>query len=114
MIANFRLLGRWLVPAMLMLVSGCALHYVDADGDQHYLGFVSMKTQQQGCLHQISTTTAGLTLDVTKESGGLNLGVRSISKIYLHPDTEMVVENDGKQIIEYSHKSSDNSKKLGC
>jgi hypothetical protein len=98
-----------LVLIAMVVTSGCALHYADSQGNHHYLGLLSIKTSAGECLDMVTATSAGLTLDLTDESAGLNLGVRKVSKAYIREDNEPNIEmDDGK--ISAVNKHRDNAR----
>lgn len=88
------------------MLTSCSIHYKDSEGVEHYIGLVSIEIEKQGCLSVSTAKSAGLTIDVTKESGGINLGVRTMTKSYIENNTTVTIEesSDKAMIIkEYSN-----------
>ena len=79
---------------LLASLSGCALHYTDKEGNDRHIGFVSITTEKNNCVVISTIRSAGLSLDVTSDSGGLNLGARSISKSYIKNGDYVELEED--------------------
>lgn len=86
--------------------SGCAVHYTDPDGKDNYFGFVSLSTETNRCIVTTTSKSVGLTIDMTKESGGVNIGYKTISKSYINDNEVIEVIDEG-----LSHKPSNNLKK---
>ena len=83
-----------ILSIIIFFLSGCAIHFTDRKGNDHHVGFVSIKTEKNKCVVITTVRSVGLSLDLTSESGGLNLGARSISKSYIKNDDYLEVEED--------------------
>lgn len=76
-------MNKTLISILLLMISGCAIHYTDKKGKDNYLGFVSISTENNHCIVTNTAKSFGLTIDTTKESGGVNIGFRKTSKSYI-------------------------------
>lgn len=96
---------RCLLSLCLLVVSGCSINYVNSKGEEVILGFVSLKAVGAGCAAATNVKSIGISYDSTERSGGLNLGYRSVMKVYVH-DYELIDFNveGGDQVIVNSYK----------
>ena len=80
-------MGVYLIKFLLLLcflaASGCSINYVNSEGEEIVLGFVSFKTVGAGCATATSVKSIGVNYDSTERSGGFNLGYRSVMKVYV-------------------------------
>jgi len=83
-----------LLLIVILCLSGCSVHYTDVNGDDRYIGLVSISIEKNKCVLISSTNTVGLAIDITKESGGINFGYKKISKAYLKNNEYVEFEND--------------------
>ncbi len=92
---------------LIFFQSGCAVHFTDRKGNDHHIGFVSIKTEKNRCVVITTVKSAGISLDLTSDSGGLNLGARSISKSYVKNDDyiELVEDEHGSLEVKKYIKS---------
>ena len=85
---------------LILFQSGCAMHFTDREGNDHHIGFVSLKTEKNSCVVITTVKSVGLSLDLTPESGGLNFGARSTSKSYIKNDSYIELEEDEHGSLE--------------
>lgn len=81
-----------------LFMSGCAITYVDADGATRRIGLLSITEKTGPCSLVRTVTTAGVSLDTSTSTAGLNLGYRTITTV-LPPDEGSVsfeMERDGQ------------------
>jgi len=99
----------------LLFQSGCALHYTDRLGQDRHIGFVSIKIAKNGCLLTNTVNSIGLSLDLTQDSGGANVGMRTISKAYIVGDTNAEFEEDKQgSIVVTKYNTLKPEKKNSC
>ncbi len=83
-------------------MSGCAITYVDAAGATRRIGFLSITEKAGPCSLVRTVTTAGMSLDTSPSTAGLNLGYRTVTTV-LPPEQGAVsfeMEGDG-QLASY-------------
>ena len=86
------LLSKMLFIFNLIALSGCAIRYNDSEGGERYIGFFSVRIEKQGCLFINTEKSAGVTIDLTKGSGGINFGVKTVTKSYIGNNTVVTME----------------------
>jgi len=91
---------RGILLILLFFLSGCAMHFTDKEGNDHHIGFVSIKTEKNSCVVISTVKSIGLSLDLTSESGGLNLGARMNSKSYINNDEYIDLEEADHGALE--------------
>lgn len=97
------------VPVILSLImlTSCSIHYKNREGEDHYIGLVSMKIEKQGCLLVSTAKSVGLTVDATAESGGINLGARTTTKSYIGNNITVTIDEDAdRNLIIKEYNSS--------
>lgn len=87
-----------LIPILLALPA-CSLHYTTADGVNRHFGLLVVDSTDGKCQLLQSVDSVGLTLDLTKESGGLNIGRRKITTTSIKSDSLMSLEDAGEGAI---------------
>lgn len=102
--------GLKLLPLLFCFVlsmSGCAITYVDADGATRRIGLLSITEKSGRCSLVRTVTTAGVSLDTSPSTAGVNLGYRTVTTV-LPPDQGSVsfeMERDG-QLTSYERIGS--------
>ena len=94
----------------VIVLEGCAVHYKDSEGAEYHIGLISMKVEKQEGLLISTKKSVGLTIDATKESGGVNFGVRSVTKSYIQNNSDITIEgaaNGKTSIKEHSNSSNE-------
>lgn len=81
---------------LCFFLTGCAYSYTDADGVDHLIGMMDVATQKNECFVSYSVQTAGVTIDTTKDSGGLNIGYKNLTKVYINVDNTIKLTGDKK------------------
>lgn len=85
---------------LIIILSGCSIHYTDSQGKDNYFGFVLISIEASHCIITNTATSIGLTVDTTKESGGVNVGIRTISKYYINENRIVEIEeSDSKHTL---------------
>lgn len=77
---------------LVVFQSSCALHFTDQEGNDNHIGFVSIKTEKNNCVLVNTVKSVGVSLDLTSDSGGLNLGISSTSKSYIKQNDYIELE----------------------
>ena len=62
-------------------MSGCAITYVDGDGATRRIGLLSITEKAGPCSLVRTVTTAGVNLDTSASSAGLNLGYKTVTTV---------------------------------
>ncbi len=103
MVAMLRMLAvysKCLLASVAFVLTGCAFNYVDGDGNESYLGFMAFKSVKNSCATSTTVKTVGVNYDSTTESGGLNVGYKSVTKLYIDHDIDLVFEIDANNYVE--------------
>jgi len=75
--------------------SGCSFHYVDRNGFDRYVGFISMRTKQHDCVQVTAVESFGIALDATPESRGVTVGYRATTTLAIEGNVSVEVEGNG-------------------
>lgn len=105
------------IPIMLSVMcflSGCSWHYLDDAGNERIVGFSAVTLTKKACTLLTTVKTAGIALDTTRDSGGLNVGYRSVSSIYLKKDESGSLENSSLRLLLTSDASGNNFTERSC
>lgn len=86
------ILLTWLLP-------GCSWHYVDSAGNEKILGLSIITLAQHKCTLLVTVTSAGFTLDTTHDSGGLNLGYKTVSSVYINNNGSGSLDGSGLLLL---------------
>jgi len=86
-------LTRLCLVCIASLQGGCSLHFIGNDGERYDVGLMMIRSHSSQCTISTTVKTTGLTLDLTSDSGGLNVGYRSVSIAKINPDTLIAIEN---------------------
>lgn len=70
-----------LILCFALLMNGCAVTYIDAEGATRRIGFLSITEMPGPCSLVRTVTTAGMSLDTSPSTAGLNLGYRSVTTV---------------------------------
>lgn len=92
--------SRFVVSVPLMCaLTGCSWHYIDSAGNEKILGLSLITLVQHKCTLTSMVTIAGLTLDTTRDFGGLNFGYKASSSVHLKPNVLGSAENSSLLLI---------------
>jgi hypothetical protein len=86
--------------AMAMMISGCALSFVDKDGYERSIGLIHQKVKLDGNLLYVEKSTAGLNLNFSQSDGGINLGYKNSSRVFLADDMVLAIDKDGANSVK--------------
>jgi len=112
--------SRLLLCCVISSQGACSLHYVGNDGVDYHVGLMMIKSQNSMCTVSTTIQTAGLTIDFTSDTGGLNVGYRSMSKARINPETLVVFEDgidthlDVRQYRTMHQRERANGENLSC
>lgn len=87
------------IMLLTWLLSGCSWHYVDSAGNEKILGLSIITLAQHKCTLSATVTSAGFTLDTTHDSGGLNLGYKTVSSVYFNHDVSGSSDDTSLQLL---------------
>lgn len=100
---------------LMLFQTSCALHYTDQAGNNHHIGFVSIRTEKSNCVLTNTVKSIGLSIDATSDSGGINLGMRSLSKSYIqHGDYIELEEDEAGTLVTTKYSKSLQRTQKGC
>lgn len=85
-------LTKFILYFAISMQGACSLHYMGDDGYEYHVGFMMMRSHNDLNTTTTSSQTLGLTIDLTSDSGGLNVGYRNLSKTKIYPETVAVIE----------------------
>ena len=116
MLAALIVIKRTSFLALILAQTGCALHYTDQEGNNHHIGFVSIETEKTNCIITNTVKSIGLTIDASSDSGGINIGKRTISKSYIHFFDYIELEESKKETLKVTkyNKSLQRTQKIQC
>lgn len=83
---------KFILYFAISMQGACSLHYMGDDGDEYHVGFMMTRSHNDLNTTTTSSQTLGLTIDLTSDSGGLNVGYRNVSKTKINPKTVAVIE----------------------
>jgi len=88
------------ITIMATLISGCALSFVDKDGYEHSIGLIHQKVKLDGNLLYVQKSTAGLNVNFSQSDGGINLGYKNSSRVFLADNMVLAIDKDGANSVE--------------
>ena len=97
--------NKGIIFLIIFALSGCSMHYTDREGFDRHIGFISVKSRSNNCVITNTVESAGLTIDITKDSGGVNLGYRIVSKSYIQGQEKVELKENAKlhmEVTEYN------------
>lgn len=105
-----------LTPWLAILISGCSVTYIDADGGTRRLGFLSITEEPGACSLVRTVTTAGITLDTTSATGGFNLGYKTLKTVQPPSEGAVAFEiGDDEKLVFYERfADADSSTHMVC
>jgi hypothetical protein len=98
---------------LLCLQSACSLRYVGQDGVDRYIGFLIVKSSHTPCTVDTTIESAGVTVDFTKQSGGINIGYRSVTTAEIKPDSVVEIQDNGATAPVVVHYGSEVPRTVG-
>lgn len=94
------------VSVLEFLLSSCSLHYTTADGINHYVGFMVIDSTEKKCTLFQSIESLGISVDLTKESGGLNIGRKIVTTANISPDSFVSFEDSDTNGIQLTEQKA--------
>jgi len=91
---------------LMFSLMGCSFHYIDNSGNEKIIGLSMLTLAQHKCTLSTTVRSFGLTLDTTHNSGGLNLGYKTFSSIYLKNDESGSLDSSGTLLLRINHSNS--------
>jgi hypothetical protein len=88
------------IAAMAIMISGCALSFVDKDGYEHSIGFIHQKVKLDGNLLYVQKSTAGLNVNLSQSDAGINLGYKNSYRVFVAENMVLAIDKDGSDSIQ--------------
>lgn len=110
-VSVYRSCRLYVLIMLALFLTGCALHYTDKEGNDRLIGLVSIKVGKNDCVLTNTAQSIGVSVDTTADSGGINLGMRSMSKSYIKNVDYLELQGDesGTLIVSKYRKSARSS-----